>query len=173
MNKQEIINELNTHHTTFFTAVNAFGQDKANVSANGKWSPAEHLEHIRKSIKPLAMGLGLPKLVIATVAGKAKRPSVSYDEVVANYKSKLSAGAVATGAYVPKTEIYKPIELTAKTNAVLADLANKINSWKEEDLDKYNLPHPLLGKITVREMLYFTIYHVQHHAMLLKRDYSS
>lgn len=171
MNKQEIINQLNTQHTAFFTAVNAFGQDKANVSANGKWSPAEHLEHIRKSIKPLAMGLGLPKLAIVTVAGKAKRPSVSFDEVVANYKSKIDGGAVATGAYVPKTEPYNLAELSAKTNAVLADLLDKVNSWKEEDLDKYNLPHPLLGKITVREMLYFTIYHVQHHAYLLKRDY--
>lgn len=173
MNKQQIINELNAQHTAFFNAVNAFGQDKANVSANGKWSPVEHLEHIRKSIKPLAMGLGLPKLAIVTVAGKAKRPSVSYNEVVANYKSKIENGAVATGAYIPKTENYNLTELTAKVNTVLANLVDKVNSWKEEDLDKYNLPHPLLGKITVREMLYFTIYHVQHHAMLLKRDYSS
>ena len=33
----------------------------------------------------------------------------------------------------------------------------------EEDLDNYILPHPLIGKTTIREMLYFTIYHVQHH----------
>jgi hypothetical protein len=32
------------------------------------------------------------------------------------------------------------------------------------------LPHPLLGKITIREMLYFTAYHVQHHENIIKRD---
>jgi len=32
------------------------------------------------------------------------------------------------------------------------------------------LPHPLLGKVTVREMLYFTIHHVQHHHALVERD---
>jgi hypothetical protein len=25
------------------------------------------------------------------------------------------------------------------------------------------LPHPLLGKLTLREMLYFTAYHADHH----------
>jgi hypothetical protein len=30
-------------------------------------------------------------------------------------------------------------------------------------LDLLILPHPLLGKLTLREMLYFTLYHVEHH----------
>ena len=38
-----------------------------------------------------------------------------------------------------------------------------IDKLDEEDLDNYILPHPLIGKTTIREMLYFTIYHVQHH----------
>ena len=33
----------------------------------------------------------------------------------------------------------------------------------EKDLDFYVLPHPLIGKLTLREMLFFCIYHVQHH----------
>ena len=37
-----------------------------------------------------------------------------------------------------------------------------------DDLDKYVLPHPLLGKVTLREMLYFTIHHNEHHLELLK-----
>jgi hypothetical protein len=27
------------------------------------------------------------------------------------------------------------------------------------------LPHPLLGKLTIREMLYFTVYHGEHHRL--------
>ena len=33
----------------------------------------------------------------------------------------------------------------------------------QADLDRYRLPHPLLGKLTVREMLFFTVYHNYHH----------
>jgi hypothetical protein len=33
-------------------------------------------------------------------------------------------------------------------------------------LDEYLLPHPLIGKLTIREILYFTIYHNLRHASL-------
>jgi hypothetical protein len=50
------------------------------------------------------------------------------------------------------------------TREVLANqLASSIGRWREEDLDYYRLPHPLLGKLTVREMLFFTVYHNYHH----------
>jgi hypothetical protein len=42
-------------------------------------------------------------------------------------------------------------------------LARRIDRFSETQLDQLILPHPLLGKLTLREMLYFTIYHVQHH----------
>ncbi|NBX80802.1 MAG: DinB family protein, partial [Flavobacteriales bacterium] len=44
------------------------------------------------------------------------------------------------------------------------------DNFTEDDLDKYVLPHPLLGKLTLREMLCFTIYHVKHHVEIIKRD---
>jgi hypothetical protein len=37
------------------------------------------------------------------------------------------------------------------------------SNCKEAQLDQYLVPHPLLGKITLRELGYFTIYHTQHH----------
>ena len=36
--------------------------------------------------------------------------------------------------------------------------------WDEKELDEYYLPHPILGKLTVREILFFTIYHNLRHA---------
>ena len=46
---------------------------------------------------------------------------------------------------------------------ILAIIKNEI-----KDLDVYILPHPLLGKVTLREMLYFTIHHNEHHLELLQ-----
>jgi hypothetical protein len=44
-----------------------------------------------------------------------------------------------------------------------------LQKWPENDLDKYRLPHPLLGKLTLREMLFFTLYHNRHHMNNVQR----
>jgi hypothetical protein len=36
-------------------------------------------------------------------------------------------------------------------------------------LERIRLPHPLLGRLTTREMLFFTLYHNQHHVEVAKR----
>ena len=46
-------------------------------------------------------------------------------------------------------------------------LWSAVGSWREADLDRYLLPHPLLGKLTIREMLFFTLYHNYHHVQSL------
>ena len=43
--------------------------------------------------------------------------------------------------------------------------------WSEEDLSSYVIPHPILGKFSVREMLYFTIFHTTHHYKALINKY--
>lgn len=42
-------------------------------------------------------------------------------------------------------------------------LVEALRKWNEKSLDKLRLPHPLLGKLTVREMTFFTLYHDRHH----------
>ena len=50
-------------------------------------------------------------------------------------------------------------------------LAKKIQKWTESDLDTYLLPHPLLGKMTIREIALWTAYHTEHHYKILKLNY--
>jgi hypothetical protein len=59
-------------------------------------------------------------------------------------------------------------ELIEKYTEQKQRLISKIEKQSEIHLDKYILPHPLLGKLTLREMLYFTIHHNEHHLELLK-----
>jgi hypothetical protein len=44
-----------------------------------------------------------------------------------------------------------------------------MGGWSERQLDRIRLPHPVLGKLSVREMLFFTLYHNQHHIEAVKR----
>lgn len=132
----------------------------------GKWTPAQQLEHLIKSVQPVTFALSLPKFLLGLVIGKANRPSRSYDDLVARYKSKLAAGGKAPKAFVPGT----PADIAAaygQLEKTVAMLCHRMNRFSEKELEEYILPHPLLGKLTLREMLYFTNYHAQHHRQLV------
>jgi hypothetical protein len=55
----------------------------------------------------------------------------------------------------------------ASWSAASRDLQTRIASWDEAPLDRYCLPHPALGRLTVREMLFFSLYHNAHHLNLV------
>jgi hypothetical protein len=84
---------------------------------------------------------------------------------------KLQKGGRATGRFVPKEVV---ISQKPKLLLLLKDTIDKLylqlTNFSEQDLDTIILPHPLLCKITLREMMYFTIYHVKHHHEIIKRD---
>ncbi|RZL03090.1 MAG: DinB family protein [Pedobacter sp.] len=47
-------------------------------------------------------------------------------------------------------------------------LMDAVKNWSTDELDEYCIPHPVLGKLTVREMIYFTSIHTEHHRQLLQ-----
>ncbi len=133
-------------------------------SVNNKWSTGEQIEHLRKSSKPLVMALKLPKMVIKLKVGKPNRASRSFSEVQEKYTTKLANQDIGTTPFFPDADLKKTKqEVLEDYELVSAKLGKAITKWREEDLDNYLLPHPLLGKLTVREMLFFTIYHTRHH----------
>jgi uncharacterized damage-inducible protein DinB len=57
--------------------------------------------------------------------------------------------------------------------AAVAELCAAIAQWPETALDARRLPHPLIGRLTVREMLLFTVYHNRHHLENVQRRFAS
>jgi hypothetical protein len=171
MNIQTIQLKLSEQHDAFVTYMRDLSDEAFIHSANNKWTPGQQLEHILLAVKPVRLACSLPKFLLSIVWGKANRPSKSYDELVKKYQQKLADGGRASGRFVPKKV---PLE---NKNALIENLQHevgrlqqKLNRFSEAELDLYILPHPLLGKLTLREMLYFTIYHVAHHQQLTERD---
>lgn len=174
MNKSEIKLRLLESHNQFISHLKALTDQDFTRVVNGKWSAGQQLDHIIKSIAPVKLAFSLPKFLLAVVFGKANRESKTYDALVAKYQSKLSEGGKAPGRFIPKSiavaerdELFKT--LFSKVN-LLSDLVDR---YSEAQLDRYVLPHPLMGKITLREMLYFTIYHVGHHEKQIIRNLTS
>lgn len=134
-----------------------------------KWSTGRQLDHLVRSVVPLNNALKLPKFVLAIMFGKPSKKERSYDELVADYQEKLKSGGKASGRYVPDQTIQSDKkDLLSRYQAEKRKLVSNLDLWSEESLSRYRLPHPLLGKITVREMLYFTIYHNYHHLESIK-----
>jgi hypothetical protein len=132
------------------------------------WSPAEHLRHLRKSSAPLVTALKLPQLVLRLRFGGHSAPSRTFTQVRELYLSKLAAGGKA-GEYAPTPEpppanpVDRRNEIINSWTSVTVELVNAMNRWSEAALDRHQLPHPLLGPLSVREMLGFTVYHTAHH----------
>lgn len=165
LSKSDISHQLTEGYNSFADMVAQLDEQRFTAAPPDKWNAGQQLDHILRSVKPLTMALGLPKMAVRVLIGKANRPSKNYDELVAKYHRALSEGAKATGKYVPPATVAyserKQLAESVKDN--VAKLVTNLTDYTEEDLDLYILPHPLLGKLTVREMLYFTIYHVGHH----------
>lgn len=124
------------------------------------WSPAHHLHHLTVSNKPVAYALSLPRDRLPARA--ASQPSRSYAEIQALYRETLATGVKASGRFLPDPQGTQA-ELVAEYRETLDTLQAHLQDWTEADLDAYLLAHPVLGPLSVREMLLFTLYHNAHH----------
>ncbi len=138
------------------------------------WSPAWHVRHLTKANFPFARALRLPKMVPRLLFGKASQPSRSFDKLREDYRARLAAGGQA-GRFAPSDKEL-PSDLVAWRQEIVAIYERSVTDWiagsqqwPERALDRIRLPHPLLGKLTVREMLFFTLYHNAHHMAIVTR----
>ena len=164
MNLPTLQQHLQANYQSFTNFIGKISDENFVKSTNGKWTPGQHLEHIYLSIKPLRLALSLPKFMLKLIWGKANRKSKTYEELVAKYQHKLAQGGRATARFVPKAVSLNQRETLLKSVLLeIASINKKLTKFTEDELDLYILPHPLLGKLTLREMMYFTIYHAEHH----------
>jgi hypothetical protein len=165
MEKEAMIALLQQNYAQLVEQVSRL-DDRALLHApTEKWNALQQVDHLIKSVTPVNMAFGLPSFVLSWRFGVANRPSRSYDALVDRYHIKLQAGGRASAAFVPAPEIAitEKERLLGQLDKVTGQLVRRTAKYKDFALDKYILPHPLLGMITLREMIYFTAYHASHH----------
>jgi hypothetical protein len=173
MNRDGIVAKLDAVQTESTAYWSAFPSDAFFGKLGEAWSPAENVRHLAKSIRPVTKALGMPRIALWVLFGWPRRKSVTYDALVERYQGKLAAGGKA-GRFAPSPREERDLE--TRRAEILAELAEAnralraaIERWPDAALDRHQLPHPLLGKLTVREMLYFTLYHQLHHIAVVQR----
>lgn len=155
--------EANHDYSQYCAALPA---DQFFLQPPGKWSAAMQTRHLVKSVDTARLAYTLPGFIVRMIGGTPNRPSRSFEELVNRYKQKLEQGGRASGRYIPPSipASYGQIRLLQEFDTAMKNFAAAIAATKkEEQLDQYLAPHPLLGKITLRELAYFTIHHARHH----------
>lgn len=171
MDKQQIVDKLLENHQNFVNYILTLNESDFMFSANNKWTAGQQLDHILRGVAPVKMALSLPKFVPNLLFGKPNRSSTSYENLVSNYQGGLALGGKASGRYIPRAISFNKREvLTNKLLRSVELLCKKIENFTETQLDEHILPHPIIGKLTIREMLYFTIYHVEHHHLAVIKN---
>lgn len=170
MNKSEIILNLKKNYSNFINYINSLDEEKYEYSDNTKWNAGQEIDHISKSTKPIANIL-LNKNFIINKFGQHDQNSYSYDEIVSKYQDKLKEGGKATGNFSPELVPFsKKVFALEELEFDINEISLTLNNYNEIELDNLQLPHPLLGLLSIREMLYFTIYHVLHHIENSKKN---
>ena len=138
------------------------------------WAPADQVRHLTKAMRAVNQGLSLPRLALLVLFGRSGRPSRSFEVLLADYKVALRRGGRA-GRFAPsataameQTEAGR-LRVMAYHAEAVDTFARALERWPGRALDRYRLPHPLLGKLTVREMAYFTLLHNVHHVRVAER----
>lgn len=166
MTKNEIITATENIFKQFSATCSSMDEALLFSRPDNKWSVAENIQHLIISTNTTALAYKVPKFLVRWIGGTPNRTSRTYDEVKEKYYKKLSDGGRASGRFVPKPiEIkYGKQKLLDNWNTATVKYISSLTAKRtEDDLDNYLAKHPLLGRITLRELCYFTIFHTQHH----------
>ena len=137
-----------------------------------KWSPADHARHLHKSARPLVQALTAPRIVLWWRFGTRGGASGTYADVREAYRARLAKGYGAnrfapSAVDIPNDALAWRSEILDGWTATVRALSAAARRWRERALDRYQVPHPLLGKLSMREILFFTLYHNAHHLQLV------
>ena len=174
MHKEEIANLLEEKHQNLFNWLEQQDSERWETGPEDKWTTGQHTLHLLQSIKPLNLALSLPKFILKFKFGKANRDVRDFETVKNRYLQRLeeAKGITFKGSRnmkVPRLKEKQYILNRLKTES--KKLQYKTKKWSDKDLDTYILPHPLMGKMPVRELLMWTSYHVEHHTNTLNEKY--
>lgn len=174
MEKSQMVDLLDQKHDLLISWLESHPEEKWIKGPDGKWTTGQHIRHLIQSIQPLNKAITLPKFFLKYKFGLSNRDTRSYEMLVQKYQQKV---ATLSNTVSPFSQNMKVPSISEKQNLIKSlekeknTLQRKIQKCNESHLDTYILPHPLLGRMPIREMVMFTGYHTEHHYKILKEKY--
>ncbi len=168
--KDSLLAQLDILSDQYRDVIKNTSLDQLNLQQDGKWSIYQNIEHINKSNRVTTIGYKTPLALLRMFFGISSSGSADTEEIIRRYQKKLTEGAKSPILFEAGKSILKSNQfLLEKFEKQTKSLKNSIAPWSEKELEKIRLPHPILGKITGKEMLSFTTYHMFHHMNTIQR----
>lgn len=175
MDKEAISELLETKRLDLYNWIANQDDNKWETGPENKWTTGQQILHLLQSVKPLNNALSMPKFVLRYKFGKANRDVRDYQTVVSRYLERLKdvpAGAVSPFSRNMKVPPLKDKQyLLDRLQVEIKKLEYKTRKISDKNLDTVILPHPLMGKMIVREIIMWSAYHIEHHTKQLIENY--
>ena len=160
----EIKSKLQSAYDHLVDTVANLSESQCMHAPENKWSGLQHIKHIDMTLSPVVKFFGDREKYFSRNFGEADRAPRSYESIQDEYVKLLTPGIVAPDRYTPTAIPYSDKESVNQDLLIkVSSLLTHMDQWTEVELDRYLIPHPLLGDITLREILFFSIYHSEHH----------
>ena len=162
--------QLRRSSVEFSELVSSLSPEVFVQNTGGKWSAGQDLHHLVKTLGVIFTGFRLPMWLARLVFSRADRPSKTYAEFGERYRIKMKVAHKAPSFVLPKPVSAEKREKLLRDLATVTDgFCARLSVLHESDLDKIAAPHPLFGKVTLREMVMSAWLHTDHHTNMLKR----
>ena len=174
MDTVEIADLLETKHQELFTWLENQPQENWELGPEKKWSTGQHIQHLADSLQLLNNALSYPKIFLKYKFGTCNRAPRDYNTLAENYQQNLLENQEKARTFnqkLKKPTLKQRVRLLAKLQIQQKKLQYKTNHISEKRLDTLLIPHPLMGKMTMREIIMWTAYHTEHHTKNLKKFY--
>jgi len=163
MTKPILLDQFEQAHVELISYVQTLPDSAYLYSHEDKWTAGQQLVHVLLCLQVTSKAL-LPAAVIGQRFGKTERPEMTFDELVRYYLAGLADGGKAPERFLPgPVGIGQREQVNAELMSLLATIRQQLMIYSEEEMSNLSLPHPFLGKLSIRELFYLMTYHAGHH----------
>lgn len=174
MHKDRIADLLEEKYHTLLNWLEEQDDEKWTQGPEDKWTTGQQALHLLQSIKPLNDILSMPRFFFKYIFGTTNRDLSDYETIVNRYLERLEEFKVNPAKPSKKLKVPKIQDkryLLTRLQVESKKLQYKTRRISDKNLDTLVLPHPIMGKMPIREILMWTAYHVEHHTKQLQEKY--
>lgn len=174
MEKEALVSLLEAKHKKLLDWLENQPKENWEKGPEGKWRTGQQILHLTDSLQLLNNALSYPKFLLKYKFGTCNRAPRDYEAVAKKYQQKLLENKER--AKVFNKDLKTPSLEERHTLVNKLQIQNKKLQYKtlkisDKNLDTLVVPHPLMGKMTIREIVMWTAHHTEHHTDILIKNY--
>lgn len=166
--KAEILAALESNARTIESFFATIPERAFFDGSSDQWSPAHHLVHLTRGSVAMERALRSGTLPLHPT-GRSRSYVEVRDAAAADLDSASRDTLLTMGRMVVVEPGVRAADVLGAFLEASARLRNAAGPWTEEAMDGHAVTHPLMGALTVREMLLFFVVHERHHLRGVQR----